>query len=181
MTKSQKQLLWVAAVLAVLQFIVKPVLSWQEEVKTEATLKLERLERSKQLLANADELTAAATTAQTMKEELLAQFPVAVESSMLQIQLQGEIETLLRGQRVRVEQFNWMTGLEPVNSSLQGLRAKVILSGRLPQLVQTHLQLMQQMPTVQHESIEIRGSNTRRSEHRLTLTLFVPVQRGGQA
>ncbi len=181
MTKSQKQLLWIAAILAALQFVVKPVLSWQAELITETQLNLDRLARSEQLLDHADELAASAAAAETARIQLREQFPVAIESSMLQIQLQGELETLLRSKQVRVEQFNWVTGLEPINNSLQGIRAKIMVSGGLQQLIQAHYALMQEMPTAQHESIEIRQANTRRSGYRLSLTVFIPVQRSAQA
>ena len=181
MTKSQKQLLWIAAILASLQFIVKPVLTWQNEMRTETDLQLQQLQRSKQLLANADQLATSAAAAEAARETLRSAFPAAVESSMLQIQLQGDIEALLRSKRVRIEQFDWLTGLEPINSSLQGIRAKVMISGSLPQLMQAHTHLMLQMPTAQHDSLELRESNTARRGYRLSLTLFIPIQRGGQA
>lgn len=81
---------------------------------------------------------------------------------------------------MRVEQFNWLTGLEPLNSSLQGIRGKLIVSGGLREIMKAHLSLMTKMPTVQHESIEIREANMGRSGYRLSLTLFVPVQKGGK-
>ncbi|WP_411360707.1 hypothetical protein [Pseudidiomarina salilacus] len=181
MTNSQKQLLWVAAILAALQFVVKPILAWQNELQAEVSLNAERLTRSEQLLTNAEELQASAAAAEQVRQELISGYPQAVESSMLQIQLQGELEALLRGQNVRIEQFDWMTGLEPMNSSLQGIRANISISGPLENVMQAHLKLMQDLPTIKHESIEIRRANRSRTGVRFSMSVHIPVQRAASA
>ena len=100
MTKSQQQLLWIAAILAALQFGVKPIIAWQNSLITELTLNEARIERSEQLLASEEEINTAANTAATLAEEVREKFPVASESSLLQIELQSAIEAQLRASQV---------------------------------------------------------------------------------
>ncbi|RUO74558.1 hypothetical protein CWI80_04245 [Pseudidiomarina sediminum] len=178
MTSSQRNLLLIAAVLAALQFIVKPLLAWQEDVNLTLTLEQGRLERSEQLLVNAERVRQAANDAQAAQQTMLAQFPVATEATLTQIQLQGAIEAVFRKHGLRIEEFSWLTGLQPKNASLSQLRSKLVVSGAMTNIAQAHFELMQSMPTIAQEDIELRQLNRRGSRGgvRLTVMLNVAVQ-----
>lgn len=178
MTSSQRNLLLIAAVLAAVQFIVKPLLAWQDEVIVSLALEQGRLERSELLLANAEAVQQAASDAQAAQQAMLAQFPAATEATLTQIQAQGTIEAVFRKHGLRVEEFSWLTGLQPKNTSLSQLRSKLVVSGAMTDVARAHFELMQSMSTIGQEDIEVRQLNRRGSRGgvRLTVMLNVAVQ-----
>lgn len=178
MTNSQKRLLVFAAVLAAIQFVVKPLLAWQNEVATEIALQQGRLERSEQLLANAETLTAAAEQAKAVQQTMLAAFPDAQEATLAQIQQQGELEALFREQGLRVEQFSWLTGVLPRSTELAQLRGSITVTGSLTAIANAHYALLKAKPTVVPESIEVRSNSRRgsRGGYRMTMMLNVRLQ-----
>lgn len=178
MTKSQLQLLWIAGVLAALQFIVKPILAWQNETITEVSLSQSRIERSEQLLSHQEEIAQAAADAEAFIQELEQKFPQAKESSMLQIELQSSIEERLRSSNVNLQEFAWLTGLEYGETILASLRARVRFSGDLGGLSKAQFQLLQTMPNMIHESIELRRDSRRRGAYVMTIQLRVNVRPG---
>lgn len=183
MTSSQRNLLLVAGILAALQFLVKPLLAWQSDLATELTLEQGRLERSEQLLENAELLQQATTEAKTAEQAMLAEFPAATEVTLTQIQAQGNIEAIFRKHGLRIEEFSWLTGLQPKNASLSQLRSKLVVSGTMDDVARAHFELLQEMPTIAQDGIEVRRLNRRGSRGgvRLTVMLNVAVQSNGEA
>ncbi|WP_417687818.1 hypothetical protein [Pseudidiomarina sp.] len=176
MTKSQQQLLWIAAILAALQFGVKPIIAWQNSLITELTLNEARIERSEQLLASEEEINTAANTAAALANEVREKFPVASESSLLQIELQSSIEEQLRASQVSLQEFAWLTSLQQDGSGLGHLRARVRFAGDIGRLTEAQFQLQSAMPNAIHESMELRRDNRRRGAYVMTLQLRVNVQ-----
>lgn len=181
MTKSQQQLLWIAGLLAALQFAVKPILAWQDTLITELTLSEGRIERSEQLLLDREAINNAASAATTLAEDVRSKFPLARESSLLQIELQSSIEEQLRAKSVNLQEFAWLTGLQEEPSGLAHLRARVRFSGDISDVTQAQYGLLQAMPNAIHESMELRRDNRRRGAYVMTLQLRVNVQQGGGA
>lgn len=183
MTAKQRNLLLIAALLAALQFVVKPLLQWQRQTIDELSLNQARLERSELLLANADSLATHTAAATALEQKMLAQFPQAQEITLTQIQLQSAIETALRSQQTRIDEFSWLTAPEQSGGSLAVMRGKVTFSGDLADIVSAHFALLEQMPTIAYESMDLRNAGRRgRGGYRLTLMLNVAVQAtGGQS
>ncbi|MGQ4276501.1 hypothetical protein ACQ5ES_05590 [Pseudidiomarina sp. E22-M8] len=177
MTNSQKQLLIVAAFLAALQFVVKPVLNWQDELTTELALTQGQVERSEQLLKHAEQVTAAHEAILRQREEVLNALPEVMETTLLQIQMQGTLETLFGKHKVGIVEFNWVTGLQAKSETLATLNAKISLIGTIDNLAQAQLALMQEFPFVRHESIELREAPRQRGNyHELSLLIQVAVR-----
>lgn len=181
MSKSQQQLLWIAGILAVLQFVVKPLVAWQNDRVTELTLQESRIERSELLLDNQEQIASAAEAATAFARELRENFPRGDEGSMLQIELQSSIEEQLRAGQVTLQEFAWLTNLQPSDSGLAHLRARVRFSGDLSRLTEAQFKLLETMPNAIHESMELRRDNRRRGAYVMTLQLRVNVQHGGNA
>lgn len=181
MTKSQQQLLWIAALLAVLQFVVKPILEWRDTIVTELTLNESRIERSEQLLGQQEEISAAVSAAADLEQQLRSKFPAGNESSLLQIELQSSIEEQLRGNNVNLQEFAWLTGVQQETAGLGHLRARVRFGGDIGKLAEAQFKLLEAMPNAIHESMELRRDNRRRGAYVMTLQLVINVQYGGDA
>lgn len=182
MTSSQRQLLIVAAFLAALQFVVKPILTWQNDLNTELALTQGQVQRSEQLLEHAEQVISAHQMAIEQRDAIVTSLPVATETTLLQIQMQSQLETLLRGNNVTIDEFNWMTGLQSQSAGIATLNAKVNIVGSLENVARAQLSLMEQMPFVRQQSIELRPSQRRRGAvHELTMILQVAVREQGGA
>ncbi|MDN7126977.1 hypothetical protein J6J34_01120 [Pseudidiomarina sp. 1ASP75-14] len=180
MTSSQRQLLIFAAFLAALQFVVKPILSWQNDLTTELGLTQGQVQRSEQLLSHAEQVIAAHQVAVEQRATIVTSLPNATETTLLQIQMQDQIETLLRTHTVAIDEFNWMTGLQSQGAGIATLNAKVRIAGTIEHVAQAQLALMEQMPFVRQQSIELRPSQRRRGNvHELTIILQVAVREQG--
>ncbi|CAB0151174.1 hypothetical protein PSI9734_01587 [Pseudidiomarina piscicola] len=180
MTDNQRTLLIVAVFLAAVQFIVKPIVNWQNQVATELALTHGQVQRSEQLLAHAEQVRKAHQNAIEQQQTLIEGMPSAAETTLLQIQLQDRLATLLRKQDIAIDEFNWVTGAQPQTNAISTLNAKVKLAGNIEALAQAQFALMQELPFVQHQSIELRPSQRRRgNNYELTFLLQVAVRQPG--
>lgn len=164
MSKSQRQLLIVAAILAGIQFVILPLMDYQNQQHDELTLLEQRLSRSEQLLQNQEELKELSAAVQANEEKILAAIPMATDKTMMRIELQGEVQSIARKYSVNVDEFNWLTDSQRVSATVDLQRAKIRLEGPVSQLAQTHLEMTQELPSIRFVDASLTSANNRRSK-----------------
>ncbi|RUO56266.1 hypothetical protein [Pseudidiomarina homiensis] len=162
MTKSQQNLLLIAGVLAAIQFMIVPLMEYQDQEHTELRLLEQRLSRSEQLLENQQKVAELAEQVKSNEAQLLEAIPVATDRTVFRIDLQSEIQRVAREHSLRLEEFNWLTESQAVSDTVQVQRAKIRLSGAVSQLAEAHLVMTQQLPSIRYVDFSLRKSNNRR-------------------
>lgn len=161
MSTTQQRLLILAAALAAIQFLWLPLMDYQAQQHDELKLLQQRLGRSQELVTHEEELREAAAKARANEALLLEAIPVANERTAYRIELQGEIQNIVRTEQLNLEEFNWLTDAQNVSQNVQLQRAKIRLEGPVSQLAKVHLELTQKLPSIRFVDVSLTPAPSR--------------------
>lgn len=177
MSSSQKRLLIIAAILAAIQFIVVPLMGYQDQQHQELELLKQRLARSEQLLENREEIAELKKALVENQQQMLNAIPEASDKTIFRISLQGDIQAILRKHNVKMNEFNWLTDEQQVSQNVQLQRAKIIIEAPVSQLAQAHFSLTQELPSIRFVDVGLRGTraNGQGTDPRMQLELLLEI------
>ncbi|MCC5824611.1 hypothetical protein [Alkalimonas sp.] len=179
MTSSKQQsLLAIAAVLALLQFVVVPKIKQQNQLQQELMQVSQQLARVQAMVASEAELQQALADLPTLQQQLASRYPQQqAGQSMGQVRLtmQQQFQQQLASHQLQLTVFDWVGQRSDDQLGLEVNQARLVVSGRPEQLMQGYLALFsgQNGMTVQHAELRQTSPSGRRSQPEATLTLLV--------
>lgn len=182
MSGGQARLLIIAGLLAAIQFVVLPLISYQAELRDELTLLQRQLVRSEALVEQLPVLTLQAEKLDAAARRVADAFPDASNATGFRLEVQDQIQRLLREQGNQVTLFSWLAQPQAAGNGIQVQQARVNISGNFKTLAEGQLQLAQQAPYIRFIDASLRPQNRDPGDNKqaeLTLIIEVAGRTGG--
>ncbi|HET8816654.1 MAG TPA: hypothetical protein VFM61_04305 [Pseudidiomarina sp.] len=182
MSASQARLLWIAGILAAIQFVVLPVLHYQAELREELTLVQRQVLRSEALVEQLPVLTLQAEKLAAAAQRVAGAFPDASNATGFRLEVQDQIQRVLREQGNQVTLFSWLAQPQAAGNGIQVQQARVNISGTYKTLAEGQLRLAQQAPYIRFIDASLRPQNRDPGQNKpaeLTLIIEVAGRTGG--
>lgn len=176
MSASQARLLIIAGVLAAIQFVVVPLLAYQAELRDELTLVQRQVVRSEALVEQLPVLTIQADKLDAAAQRLANSFPDASNATGFRLEVQDQIQRLLREQGNQVSLFSWLAQPQAAGNGIRVQQARINVSGNFKTLAEGQLQLAQQAPYIRFIDASLRPQNRDPGANKQAeLTLIIEV------
>lgn len=183
MSASQARLLLIAGVLVAIQFIVLPLVSYQTELRDELAMLQRQVVRSEALVEQLPVLTLQAEKLDAAAQRVATAFPDASNATGFRLEVQDQIQRLLREQGNQVTLFSWLAQPQAAGNGMQVQQARVNISGNFKTLAEGQLQLAQQAPYIRFIDASLRPQNRDPGDNKkadMTLIIEVAGRAGGR-
>jgi len=172
-----RALLAVAAVLAVLRFVVVPWIEAQNEAHDGLQVLTQRLERSVGVVQNREALSAARQGLAEANAQARERFPTAESVEAFRIEGQRRLGDLAVSAGLKLTLFDWLLDGKVEDAALAFGRVRVQVEGAPWELARLHTDLEGRLPHVAIREVQLsvpRGSSGA-ADGRATLTLVADV------
>ncbi|MEE2001511.1 hypothetical protein QWY20_08600 [Alkalimonas sp. MEB108] len=179
MTSSKQQaLLAIAAVLALLQFVVVPKIQQQNQLQQELSQVSQQLARVQAMVASEAELQRALAELPGLQQQLANRYPqqqAGQSMGQVRLNLQQQLQQQLASHQLELTVFDWVGQRSEADLGLELNQARLLVRGQPAQLMQGYLALFsgQNGLSVQHAELRTTATGGRRSQPEATLTLLV--------
>ncbi|GAA0353825.1 hypothetical protein GCM10009092_17740 [Bowmanella denitrificans] len=161
MSKLKKQILiGFLLVLAVLKFVIVPVLEWQDEKVAQINTLGQQLSKGTKLLAVQKELELKLQALQAQKGDVLPMLTTDEPSAtQFQLQVQRKIDELMAKHELNVQNVNWLTP-RPKGMAVEH-RLEIRMTGGLKEYLALMIDIEQQKPKLAIVEVNSLISNMR--------------------
>lgn len=187
MTATQKKLLVIAAVLAACQFLLLPLIAWQQQTQHATQLTADQIQRINRLIAQQPGLSTTQQQLSATYQQQLSQLARFTDLTTFKLQQQQNWRTLAASDNLRFNAMDWLTEQTYFNEELWLLSGSIDVTGELPDLARFYHYQLQADPAIKLTFIEfalVPQRATQQAEHYNMQILFelltVPATPSGE-
>jgi len=152
-------LLWSLLVLVFLQFIVVPMIDWQDEKRNELVLMNKRLSKAKQLLTNEESINHYLLSLEEVEQGYNKYFFKKQELTPFQLANQKVIEELAELHNIKVTSVGWKGITQDATNILSVFELQLRFTGKIKNLMSFQLEIeqMEEAILIVGMSMNIKG------------------------
>ena len=148
-------------VLAILKFLVVPVLQWQDQTVEQTQLLQTRLSKAKSLLASKEQLESRSSQITERLEQLKAHIYEPESAQQLKLSIQKQVERMLQNYDLDVSSLGWQNVIDLEQAPLTKVQLEYTFTGSGQDVIAYLLKLSSQPKWADYESLNV---NVRRQK-----------------
>jgi hypothetical protein len=161
---NQTKLLLLLAVLAVLRFVLVPVLDYQAETKVQLELVTQQLDKAEQLMHSKEQLQQAKVASEEQLGRLSQVFLKDDNAAQFRLNQQQFIQQQVQQFQTEVSFFDWLGQTQLSRGQIEVHQARVTLEGNFTDLMQAYTDVVAVMPIVRVTEFELIRNQGRKSK-----------------
>lgn len=139
--------------LILIKFVALPVSEWQQQQLAELALLDNKLEKTKRLVQNRQDLEAAFSAVEKPYQEFISRVPQTSDKQKYRLEFQQHIETMLATHKVQLVSFSWQGDKPLEHADISEARIELRLRGLPLDYVKAIADIQQQLPLFKTEDV----------------------------
>lgn len=139
--------------LILIKFVALPLSEWQQQELAELALLDNKLEKTKRLVKNREELEAAFAAVEKPYQAFISQVPQTADKQQYRLEFQQRIEAMLATHKVQLVSFSWQGDKPLEQADISEARIELRLRGLPLDYVKAISDIQQQLPLFKTEDV----------------------------